>query len=156
MLRMKELWLGQVVRTGARDFGFVQLQGLQGMAALRFETRDFIDPSRGRTTNGHPCAGEPVMVLLSNDARCAFKVWRLRPTARPGNTNGSSSLRHRGIITAVKTPDYGFLADGKNGQAYFVHRMDIIGGGPLLAGQRVTFLLTNTPKGKKACEVRIS
>ena len=75
------------------------------------------------------------------------------PPARNGN--GEPSPRHRGTITAVKSPDWGFLTDEKTGQAYFIHRTDLVGGGPLVMGQRVTFLPANTPKGMKACEVRI-
>ena len=157
MLRMKELWLGQVVRTGTQGFGFVQLQGLAG-ASLRFNISDFLDAGPRAAS---PHVGEPVLVLLSDDARTASKVWKLRDGARPRpvngapHANGAPSPRHRGTITAVKSPDWGFLTDEKTDQAYFIHRTDLVGGGPLVVGQRVTFLPADTPKGKKACEVRI-
>ena len=75
MLRMKELWLGQVVRTGTQGFGFVQLQGPEG-ASLRFNTSDLLDASNRQAASPH--VGELVMVLLSDDARTASKVWKLR------------------------------------------------------------------------------
>jgi cold shock CspA family protein len=152
MLRMKELWLGQVVRTGTKGFGFVQLQGPEG-ASLRFNTSDFVDAGSPQAASPH--VGEPVMVLLSDDARTASKVWKLRNGAPAPNGNGAPSPRRRGTITAVKSPDWGFLTDEKTNQAYFIHRTDLVGGGPLIMGQRVTFLPADTPKGKKACEVRI-
>ncbi len=152
MLRMKELWLGQVVRTGAKGFGFVQLQGPDG-ASLRFNTSDFLDS--GSPQAASPRVGEPVLVLLSDDACTASKVWKLRNGAHARNADASPSPRHRGTITAVKSPDWGFLTDEKAGQAYFVHRTDLVGGCRLVVGQRVTFLPVDTPKGKKAGDVRI-
>jgi len=155
MLRMKELWLGQVVRTGTQGFGFVQLKGPEG-ASLRFDTSDFLDAGNSRTAP--PNVGDSVLVLLSADACTASKVWKLRNgiPARNDNGHGKPSPRHHGVITAVKSPDWGFLTDEKTDQACFIHRTDLVGGGPLVLGQRVTFLPADTPKGKKACAVRIA
>lgn len=67
MLQIKQLFLGQVVRTGNLGFGFVQLQGPHGLGGLRFELDDCRDPVSGQPA-GVLHVGDPVLVLLSEDA----------------------------------------------------------------------------------------
>jgi cold shock CspA family protein len=155
MLQMKELWLGQVVRTGNLGFGYVQLQGAHGLGGLRFELRHCLDPVSGRPAA--PQVGDPVLVLLSEDANHAKQLWSLPAPRFAPLDNGpqSNGLRRRGVVTTLKSPEWGFLVDQASGLPYFVHQTDVCGGQPLAVGQRVTFLPAQTPKGRKACEVRI-
>lgn len=156
MLQMKELWLGQVVRTGNLGFGYVQLQGAHGLGGLRFELPDCLDPASGRPAPA-PHVGDPVLVLLSEDAHRVKQLWTL-PVARSlpyPNGHQSNGTRRYGVVTTLKSPQWGFLVDQSNGLPYFVHQTDVWGGQPLAIGQRVTFLPAQTPKGRKACEVRI-
>jgi len=156
MLQMKELWLGQVVRTGNLGFGYVQLQGAHGLGGLRFELHDCLDPASGRpATETH--VGDAVLVLLSEDTSRAKQVWRLSNARSNPPSSGpqSNGLRRHGVVTTLKSPEWGFLVDQANGLPYFVHQADVDGGQPLAVGQRVTFLPAQTPKGRKACEVRI-
>jgi CspA family cold shock protein len=50
---------------------------------------------------------------------------------------------------------YGFISCGALGTETFVHSSQIVGGGTLSEGERVTFTLADGRKGKKqACNVR--
>lgn len=162
ILRTKELWLGQVVRTGNRDFGFVQLRGPHAMGGLRFEYCDFAAPRRGKS-QATPRLGENVLVLLGDDARHAERVWRIDATAQP-NRNGqgnsgngthrpSGNGRRRGSVTKLGGPDWGFVTEFGTGRELFVHCNDLRGGARLSLGRQVSYLPAQTPKGWKACEV---
>jgi hypothetical protein len=47
MLRVKELWQAQVVHTGNRGFGFVQLHGAGGLGAVHFRVEDLVSAGGG-------------------------------------------------------------------------------------------------------------
>ena len=148
MLKVKELWKGQIVRTGNLGFGFVQLEGAQGLGGLRFAVEDCLQGSNGHRPTQHPAVGDWVLVLLSEDATQARKLWQLpRPSA-----NGAAP-RRRGVIAVLKAPDWGFITEFETGRTYFVHQSDMVGAGPLAVGCHVTFRLAETPKGPKASEV---
>jgi|GEM_PF-3310797 cold shock CspA family protein len=155
MLQMKELWLGQVVRTGNLGFGYVQVRGAHGLGGLRFELRHCLDAVSGRPSV--PQIGDPVLVLLSDDASHAKHLWRLpAPCFAPlGHDPQLNGPRRHGVVTSLKSPQWGFLVDQASGLPYFVHQADVCGRRPLGIGQKVTFLPAQTPKGRKACEVRI-
>lgn len=142
------------MRTGNLGFGFVQLQGPHGLGGLRFELDDCRDPVSGQPA-GVLHVGDPVLVLLSADASRAKQVWRLPGARFAASLPNSNGPRRYGVVTALKSPQWGFRADQANGLPYFVHQADVCGGQPLAVGQRVTFLPAQTPKGRKACEVRI-
>jgi len=156
MLRLKELHLAQVVRTGNLGFGFVQLMGSHGLGGLRFEFSDCLDPVAGQT-GCVPRVGEQVLVLLDHNATRVQRLWRLPQVAAGTSLYGNSHepLRRRGVVTALKSPEWGFLVDETDGTSYFVHQADVCGGHRLAVGLRVTFLPAQTPKGRKACEVRL-
>ncbi len=153
MLQVKELWLGQVVRTGNLGFGFVQLRGAQALGGVRFLAQDCLDPATGGQATSQPRVGDSVLALLGDDATQVQKLWRLAP-AQP-RLNGSPSVRRHGVITTLKTPVWGFITEMQTGVSWFVHQKDLAGGGILATGLRVTFLPAHTPKGRKACEVRV-
>ncbi len=154
MLQLKELWLGQVIWTGSWGFGFVQLQGPGGLGDLRFELADC------RNAHGHPLSnlqvGDQVLVLLGDDTLRVKALWKFAPRPAIFQSDGvEEQYRRRGVVTCLKAPDWGFLVDQQTGKPYFVHQNDILGGHTLAVGQKVTFLPGTTPKGSKACEVRI-
>lgn len=52
------------------------------------------------------------------------------------------------VISFVASKGYGFIS-GDDGERYFVHQKDVKGGEPLTSGQRVTFVPTPSPKGRR-------
>lgn len=65
MLRMKELWLGQVVRTGTQGSSFVQIQGPAG-ASLRFNSSDFLDAGTDHMAGTSPLTiGTSALILMA-------------------------------------------------------------------------------------------
>ncbi len=176
LLQLKELWLGQVVRTGHRDFGFVQLAGAPGLGTLHFSFPDWLDARTGRPSPLAPQVGDPCLVLLGPSGH-AHRLWRLprkkHHPAQPDAPNGHAPFRmphapsrthapacpldprrRHGVISVLKAPDWGFLTEPQTGRAWFIHQRDVIGPGRLQVGRQVTFLPGTTPKGRKACEVR--
>ena len=166
LLRIKELWLGQVVRTGKLGFGFVQLHGPSGLGGVHFRVADFAAANRGPQGAAEPRVGDQVLVLLDDDPQHARRVWQLdathgtpqngRPWGPPApsgaaKTNGQG--RQAGSITKVITDAWGFITEYGTGREVFVHRGDLRGRARLALGQRVTYLPAQTPKGLKACEV---
>lgn len=154
LLRLKELWRGQVVRTGSWGFGFVQLQCPVGLDALRFKLADCYNAHGQSLANVQ--VGDQVLVLLGEDTLWVKALWKLSSRPSAFRSDGVEELhRRRGVVTCLKAPDWGFLVDQHTGKPYFVHQNDILGGHTLAVGQKVTFLPGSTPKGSKACEVRI-
>jgi len=169
LLRIKELWLGQVVRTGNQGFGFVQLHGASGLGGVHFRVADFVAVNGRSPEAAQPQVGDHVLVLLDDDPQHARRVWRVefvtrapqtgRPASRPApaavaSTNGHG--RQAGSITKVVTADWGFITEYGTGRELFVHRHDLRGRAGLVLGQRVTYLPAQTPKGLKACEVDLA
>ena len=76
MLQVKELWLGQVVRTGNLGFGFVQLQGLGGTGWAAVLRSGCLDSATGRRADRQPGVGDWVLGLLGNSGELG-KLWRL-------------------------------------------------------------------------------
>jgi len=166
MLRIKELWLGQVVRTGNQEFGFVQLHGASGLGGVHFRTADFVAANGGSPKTAGPHVGDHVLVLLDDQPNHARRVWRVTPLgAAPQNgkpvptASGNGALkpneqgRRRGSITTLVTSDWGFITEFGSGRTVFVHRRDLRHGARMVLGQQVTYLPAQTPKGLRACEV---
>ncbi len=148
----KELWLGRVIRTGAKGFGFLSLDGLPAVDAVHFRHLDVVSP----TGSADPLQRDDrVLVLLATDPQRARRVWKLRRPESNGraNTNGQGD-RHRGIITRVVDPAYGFLTEIGSGEDYFVHCSQLAEGIRWEAGEKVTFRPVRTVKGTQAHEVR--
>ena len=156
MLRLKELWPGQIVRTGNRGFGFAQLQGFTGWGTVYFNMTDLVDTTAVTPAIKPARVGDPVLVLLGKTAQRAERVWRMdrATSSRFPDCRGQQNVRRQGIVTTMKDPLWGFITEQKTGQAYFVHQRDVCDG-LLAVGQHVTFLPAQTPKGRKACELRI-
>jgi cold shock CspA family protein len=165
LLRIKELWLGQVVRTGNLGFGFVQLRGPSELGGVHFRVSDFAAVGR-EPVAAAPRVGDQVLVLLDDDAQHARRVWRVPVTAgaphngqaaprAAGNGTGKEKNQGRrtGTVTRVVTEDWGFITEVVTGRELFVHRRELRGGVRLVPGQRVTYLPAQTPKGLRACEV---
>lgn len=69
----------------------------------------------------------------------------------PHETNPAGSIDGE-VISYVALKAFGFIL-GSDGERYFVHQKDVVGGEPLVSGQRVSFVPTPAPKGSKAKNV---
>jgi cold shock CspA family protein len=167
LLRIKELWLGQVVRTGNQGFGFIQLHGAGGLGGVHFRVQDFVAPGGRSSSAATPHVGDHVLVLLDDDPQHARRAWRVQPVARapqngrPANgpaPNGSPGTnghgRQAGSITKVIADNWGFITEYGTGRELFVHRHNLRGRARLELGQRVTYLPEQTPKGLNARDVQ--
>jgi len=152
--QVKLLWAGRVVRTGLLDFGFVQIPGLTGLAPLRFYLQDC----------SYPCSPPPaipnledqVLAMIRPDILAVRRLWILSPASPRVKRNASChSTRRHGVVTALKSAQWGFLVDEQTGEAYSVHQSQVRSGGQLAVGQRVSFRPAFTPQGNVACEVDI-
>jgi len=180
-LRTKELWLGQVTRTGDCGFGFIQLKGSESMPHVHFYLNNFVLPGRGEANGVRPLVGDTVLVLTGDDPAHALRVWRVvkagqpvsparnradqthrsrtdqrqRNHAAPPQHNGTAKNQGRrsGSITKVVNADWGFITEFDSGRELFVHRNDLKGNGRLTLGRHVSYLPAKTSKGWRACEV---
>lgn len=105
-LRVKELWQGQVVRTGAQDFGFVAIEAMPFLGDVHFKLEDVHHTEQVRI-------GDRVAVLIEDGpegkfARALYPV-AARPTSRRRSGNGrtedgrGSAGRNSGNIDAPRT-----------------------------------------------------
>ncbi|MBM5458576.1 cold shock domain-containing protein [Pseudomonas sp. P66] len=56
------------------------------------------------------------------------------------------------VVSFVQAKGYGFVS-GDDGEHYFFHQSEVVGGAALGTGQRVSFIPVPTPRGSKATQV---
>jgi len=152
--RVKELWRGRVVRTVARDFGFVELTG-GNYKPVHFWTTTYVSVVSGVSEiEASPRIGDKVLVALKS-AEAATKVWALstKKTTGPKVADPNIHVRQVGVITKLGACDWGWISAYKSGKQLFLHRSQWKGVSAMIPGTEVTFVERMTPRGAAAYEV---